>query len=388
KCETNKKLYEVLEKDNIHPFFRRVESDQGPEVIIEGKKVLMMCSNNYLGLSNDIRLKEASIEAVKKYGCGCCGSRFANANLDIHEELENELAGFIGKESGLIFSSGFMTNLGIIEAIVGPCDIAVTDRYDHASIEVGCKLSSGNRMRFEHNDMGDLERVLRKVQGTGGILIIVDGVFSMAGDITNLPDIVGLAKKYNARVMLDDAHGFGVIGKSGKGTIEYFNMDPKDVDIYMNTFSKALASLGGCVIADKNIIDHIKYFARPQIFTTGLSPADVAAAFKAFEIIKAEPERRERLHTNAENLRRGLKDAGFELGDSCTQIIPVMIRDQEKVLKIWEFCNAEGIHIAIAIFPAVPRGGELIRLTCMATHTDEHINKTIEVLKKAAKIYC
>ncbi|MFC2092033.1 aminotransferase class I/II-fold pyridoxal phosphate-dependent enzyme [Elusimicrobiota bacterium] len=378
--------YESLMRENTYPYFRKVESAQDAEVIIEGKKVLMMCSNDYLGLSNDIRLKKAVIDAVNKYGCACTGSRYANGNLDIHEKLEEELAEFIGKESGQIFNSGFMTNLGVIESIVGPCDVAVTDKYDHTSIEVGCRVSSGRRVRFAHNDMDNLEHVLRNLQGADGILVIVDGVFSLEGDITNLPEVVRLAKKYKARVMLDDAHAFGVIGKTGRGTIEHYGMDPKDVDIYMNTFSKSLASLGGYVAADKDIILYIKHFAKSQIFTVGLSPADVAAATKALEIIKENPERRKILWSNAKKMREGLKDIGFDLGSSCTQIASVMIRDEKAILKMWQIFKEEGIHVMIALFPGVPRGGELIRLTCTANHTDAHINKVIEVFKKAGKI--
>ena len=371
-----------LRKTGFYPFFRVIESAQDPEVIINGRKMIMVGSNNYLGLTNHPKVKEAAIAAIKKYGTGCAGSRFLNGTLDIHVALEEKLARFMRKEAALIFSTGFQVNLGVISALVGKDDTVVIDKMDHASIVDGCRLSYGEVKRFKHNDMADLDRVL---SGNGkGKLLVVDGVFSMEGDIVNLPEVIRLGNKYGARIMVDDAHGIGVLGKTGRGTAEHFGRE-EDVDLIMGTYSKSLASIGGFIAGDADIIDYIKHFARALIFSASPTPASVASVSAALDIIESEPERIARLWVITRRMLEGLRDLGFATGPSETPIIPVSVGADEAAFKMAIMLQEEGVFANVAVSPAVPPGKALIRTSYMATHTDEHLDRVLEAFRKTGK---
>ncbi len=372
-----------LMSHGLYPYFRVIESAQDPEVIMNGRKMIMVGSNNYLGLTNHPKVKEAAINAVKKYGSGCAGSRFLNGTLDIHVELENKLARFMRKEAALVFSTGFQVNLGVISALIGKDDVVIIDKMDHASIIDGCRLSYGEVKKFRHNDMSDLTRVLKDNEDRGK-LIVVDGVFSMEGDIANLPEIVGLAKKYGARIMVDDAHGIGVLGKTGRGTAEHFGLE-KEVDLLMGTYSKSLASIGGFIAGSESAIHYIKHFARPLIFSASPPPASIAAVSAAVDIIENEPERRERLWKNTKKMLKGFKDLGFEIGPSETPIIPIIVEENEVAFKMAMMLQEEGVFANVAVSPAVPNGRALIRTSYMATHTDEHLDVVLNAFKKVGR---
>ncbi len=382
KCFRFTKAKEVMEA-GLYPYFRMIESAQDPVVYMNGKRMIMVGSNNYLGLTNDPRVKEAAINAVKKYGTGCAGSRFLNGTLDIHVELEEKLARFMRKEAALIFSTGFQVNLGVISALVSKDDVVVIDKMNHASIIDGCRLSYGEIKKFKHNDMNDLERVLSAVDGKG-CLIVVDGVFSMEGDIINLPEVVRLAKKYGARLMVDDAHGIGVLGKTGRGTCEHFGLE-QEVDLIMGTYSKSLASIGGFVAGDRDVIHYIKHFARSLIFSASPPPASVAAVSAALDIIEQEPERIEQLWKNTRKMLKGFKELGFEVGPSQTPIIPIIVGENETAFRMAMMLQQEGVFANVAVSPAVPDGKALIRTSYMATHTDEHLDIVLEAFKKVGK---
>ncbi len=368
----------------IYPYFRAISSGQDTEVMVDGKKMIMIGSNNYLGLTSHPKVKEAALEAVKKYGSGCSGSRFLNGTLDIHEELEQRLAKFMRKESAQVFSTGFLTNLGTIATLVNRKDYVITDRSDHASIVDACRLSFGNVIKFKHNDMSDLKRVLSSCENKAGKLIVVDGVFSMEGDIANLPEIVNLARQYQARVMVDDAHSIGVLGENGRGTAEHFNLED-EVDMVMGTFSKSFASLGGFLVSSERVINYIKHFSRALIFSASPPPAAVAACLAALDIIEKEPERRERLWQIARRMHKELKAMGFNIGNSETPIIPIYIGDDIKTFQFWKMLSDEGIFTNPIISPAVPPGSQLIRTSYTATHTDEQLNRVLEVFEKVGK---
>ena len=372
-----------LQHAGLYPFFRIIESAQDPEVILNGRKMIMVGSNNYLGLTNHPKVKEAAIEAIRKYGTGCAGSRFLNGTLDIHVKLEEKLARFMRKESALIFSTGFQVNLGVISALVGKDDVVIIDKMDHASIVDGCKLSYGEVRRFKHNDMSDLDRVFSDNNGRGKMLV-VDGVFSMEGDIADLPEVVRIARKYGARVMVDDAHGIGVLGKTGRGTVEHFGME-KDVDLIMGTYSKSLASIGGFIAGDEDVVQYIKHFGRSLIFSASPPPASVAAVSAAVDIIESEPERREMLWKNTRIMMKGFKDMGFEVGPSETPIIPIIVKEDETAFRMAIMLQEEGVFANVAVSPAVPQGRALIRTSYMATHTDEQLSRVLEAFKKVGK---
>lgn len=372
-----------LMSHGIYPYFRVIESAQDPEVIMNGRRMIMIGSNNYLGLTNHPKVKEAAIEAVKKYGSGCAGSRFLNGTLDIHVDLENKLARFMRKEAALVFSTGFQVNLGVISALIGKDDAVIIDKMDHASIIDGCRLSYGEVKKFKHNDMADLKRVLENNEDRGK-LIVVDGVFSMEGDIANLPAIVELAKKYGARVMVDDAHGIGVLGKTGRGTAEHFGLE-KEVDLLMGTYSKSLASIGGFVAGSENTIHYIKHFARSLIFSASPPPASIAAVSAALDIIENEPERRERLWENTRRMLKGFRELGFEIGPSETPIIPIIVEENEIAFKMAMMLQEEGVFANVAVSPAVPNGRALIRTSYMATHTDEHLDIVLNAFEKIGR---
>ena len=372
------------QKRGVYPFFRMIESAQDPEVIMGGKKMIMVGSNNYLGLTNHPKVKEAAINAVKKYGTGCAGSRFLNGTLDIHVNLEQKLARFMRKESALVFSTGFQVNLGIISALVGKEDVVIIDKLDHASIIDGCRLTYGEVKRYKHNDMADLERALSENDGRGK-LIVVDGVFSMEGDIVNLPEVLRLAEKYGARLMIDDAHGIGVLGKTGRGTAEHFGVENK-VDLLMGTYSKSLASIGGFVAGDKEVVNYIKHFARSLIFSASPPPASVAAVSAAIDIIENEPERIQRLWDNTYKMLKGFKELGFDVGVSQTPIIPIIVGDDELAFKMVMMLQQEGVFANVAVSPAVPPGKSLIRTSYMATHTSEHLEFVLAAFRKVGKL--
>jgi 8-amino-7-oxononanoate synthase len=373
----------TLISHGLYPYFRVIESAQDPEIIMNGRKMIMVGSNNYLGLTSHPKVKEAAIEAIKKYGTGCAGSRFLNGTLDIHVKLEEKLAGFIRKESALIFSTGFQVNLGVISALVGKDDVAIIDKMDHASIIDGCRLSFGEVKKFKHNDMSDLKRLLTEYEDKDK-LIVVDGVFSMEGDIANLPEIVALAKKYGARIMVDDAHGIGVLGKTGRGTAEHFSLED-EVDLIMGTYSKSLASIGGFVSGSADTIHYIKHLARPLIFSASPPPASVAAVGAAIDIIENEPERREQLWKNTTKMLNGFKNLGFDTGHSQTPIIPVIVGEDEKAFLMAMMLQEEGVFANVAVTPAVPAGMALIRTSYMATHTDEHLNIVLKAFEKVGR---
>lgn len=360
----------------IYPYFYELQSGQDTEVYIDGRKVIMVGSNNYLGLTSDPRVKAAAAEALEKYGSGCSGSRFLNGNLDLHVELERRLAGFMNREAALIFSTGFQTNLGIISALAGKGDFILCDRQNHASIFDGTRLSFAKTFKYDHNDMNELERLLAAIGDKGGKLIVVDGVFSMEGDLADLPAICRLAKKYGARVMVDDAHGLGVLGANGRGTAEHFGLEDQ-VDVIMGTFSKSFASLGGVMIADESICHYVRHVSRPLIFSASMPPAAVAATMKALEIIATEPERRRHLLAMASRLRNGLRDHGFGVEEGITPIVPVVIGADEMVFVFCKKLLAQGVYANPVVSPATPPGRALIRTSLSATHTPDQVDRAI-----------
>ncbi len=383
KCSKINGQTQALKASSCYFFFRTLESGQDAEVTVGGKRVIMAGSNNYLGLTCHPRVKEAAIKAVEKFGSGCAGSRFLNGNLEIHEELERKLARFFRKEAALVFSTGYQTNLGTISALLGRNDVAIIDKFDHASIIDGCRLSFGKVKKFRHNDMRDLERVLRECKNQGK-LIIVDGVFSMEGDITELPSIVKVAKAHGARVMVDDAHGIGVLGEGGRGTAEHFGLE-QDVDLIMGTYSKSLAAIGGFIAADADIINYIKHVGRSMIFSASLPPSLVASVSTALDIIEEQPQLRERLWKNTHKMLEGYKALGYDTGHSETPIIPIIIKDSIKAYQMCRYLFDEGVFVNPVVSPAVPPGRELLRTSCMATHTEEQLDKVLDAFAKVGK---
>lgn len=367
-------------KAGIYPYFHALETGQDTEVMIEGRKTVMIGSNNYLGLTSDPRVKKAAIEAVEEFGSGCSGSRFLNGTLTLHIELEKRLASFVKKEAALTFSTGYQSNLGIISAIAGRNDYVICDSENHASIIDGCRLSFAKMLKFEHNNMEDLERILKNIDDSHGKLIVVDGVFSMEGDIADLPSIVKLARKYGARVMVDDAHGIGVLGEHGRGTAEYFGLE-NEVDIIMGTFSKSLASLGGFMAAKEDVVEYVKHVSRPFIFVASLPPANAAAALKALEIIETEPERRQALRDISTYMRDGFKRLGlpiYEANNSITPIIPVMTWENEMTLVATKMLLEEGVYVNPVLSPAVKPGQCRLRTSYTATHTKDQLDRALE----------
>ena len=383
KCFKFSKQFQELLESGFYFYFRKLESPQDSEVVVNGKRVIMVGSNNYLGLTSHPRVKEAAIKAIEKYGSGCAGSRFLNGNLEIHEELERKLAAFFRKDAALVFATGYQTNLGTISTLLGRSDVAIIDKYNHASIIDGCRLSFGQVKKFRHNDMDDLERILEGTQGKGK-LIIVDGVFSMEGDIADLPSIVKLAKKYEARIMVDDAHAVGVLGSGGRGTAEHFGLE-KEVDLIMGTYSKSLAAIGGFVAGSEEIVNYIKHTARSMIFSASLPPSLVASVSAALDIIEEQPELRARLWKNTQKMLKGYKELGFDTGTSETPVIPIIIKDTLKTCQMAELLFDHGVFVNAVVSPAVPPGRELLRTSYMATHTEEQLDRVLEAFQKAGK---
>ena len=368
----------------LYPFFRVIESEQDTEVTINGEQVLMFGSNSYLGLTTHPALKEASKSAIDKYGSGCAGSRFLNGTLDLHIELEEKLAKFVGKESALVFSTGFQVNLGVISSIPGRHDYIIMDDLDHACIIDGARLSFAKSLKYRHNDMASLEKVLQKCKEDSIKLIAVDGVFSMEGDLANLPEIVKLAKKYKANIFVDDAHGIGVMGKLGAGTADHFGLT-NDVDMIMGTFSKSLASIGGFVAADTDTINYLKHNARSLIFSASIAPANAASVIAAIDLIQQEPERIEKLWINTYYAMDRLNAAGFDIGHTVTPIIPIYIRDNAKTFMLTKMLLEQGIFVNPIVTPAVSNESSLIRYSLMATHSIDQIDESIDKITAIAK---
>ncbi len=381
KCREASLADEVREK-GIYPYFHALESRQDTEVIMEGKRRIMLGSNNYLGLTVNPEVMEAGIEAIRRYGSGCSGSRFLNGTLRLHLELEQELADFLRKDAVVTFSTGFQSNLGIISAIVGRGDYVIMDRENHASLYDGCRLSYGKMLRFQHNDMEDLERKLSVVPESAGCLIVTDGVFSMGGDIANLPEICRLAKKYGARVMVDDAHGLGVIGEGGRGTASYYGLED-EVDIYMGTFSKSLASLGGYMAASARVVDYVKHCSRPFIFSASITPASCASALTALRILKAHPELPETLQARAVYMRGKLREANIRMKESNGEripIIPIYTYEPIPTLTIARELYERGVYVNSSLPPATAPTECLLRTSLMATHSEALIDEAVGII--------
>lgn len=367
----------------FYPYFREISSEQGTEVLCNGRKMLMMGSNSYLGLTTHPRVKEAAIKAVEKYGSGCAGSRFLNGTLDIHIELEAALARLVGKEAALAYPTGYQANVGCISAMVNKHEFMVTDKYDHASIIDGCLLSQGTMLRYNHNDMQSLEHVLKKIHGKNS-LIIVDGIFSMEGDIADLPSIAALAKKYGASLMVDEAHSLGVLGAKGAGAATHFGLI-QETDLIMGTFSKSLASVGGFIAADEDLIHYLKHKSRALIFSASLPPASTASVLEAIKIMEEEPERIAQLWENTNYMLSEFKAMGYNTGTSCTPVIPLHVGDIQTAFGIWKRLDDEGVFVNPVIPPAVPPNSCLIRCSFMATHTRDQLDFALDKFRQIGK---
>lgn len=374
----------VIKEKGLYPYFRSIESGQDTEVVINGKKVLMFGSNSYLGLTNHPKIKEAAKAAIDKYGTGCAGSRFLNGSLDIHLELENRLAEYVGKEAAVLFSTGFQVNLGVISCLLDRNDYLLLDEYDHASIIDGSRLAFSRTIKYAHNDMQDLRRKLSRLPEDSAKLIVSDGIFSMEGDLVNLPEMVNIANEFGANIMMDDAHSLGVIGFNGSGTASHFNLT-EDVDLIMGTFSKSLASLGGFIAGSTETIEYIKHRARSLMFSASMPPSAVASVIAALDIIESEPERIDKLWANTEYAKKLLLEAGFDIGHSNSPIIPIYIRDNTKTFMITNILQQNGVFVNPVVSPAVPSDSSLIRFSLMATHTFDQIESAISKLSAAFK---
>ena len=373
-----------IQAEGLYPYYRAIESEQDTEVLINGKKVLMFGSNSYLGLTSHPKVKEAAKAAIDKYGTGCAGSRFLNGTLDIHIELEEKLAKFVGKDGALVYSTGFQSNLGAIPTVTTRNDYIILDELDHASIIEGARLSFAKTLKFKHNDMQSLEKVLQRCEPGVLKLIVVDGIFSMEGDIANLPEIVRLAKQYNANIMVDDAHSLGVIGEQGRGISSHFGLTG-DVDIIMATFSKSLASIGGFLAADKDTINFIKHNSRSLIFSASATPSATASALAALEIMETEPQHIEQLWKNTNFCLKEFRNMGFDTGHACTPIVPLLIRDNVKTYCFTKMALDEGVFVNPVVSPAVPNDSTLIRFSLMATHTQQQLDFALEKMRKIAR---
>jgi len=374
----------IIREMGLYPYFRPIESGQDTEVMIDNKRVLMFGSNSYLGLTSHPKIKEASKKAIDKYGTGCAGSRFLNGTLDIHIELENRLAKYVGKEAAVLFSTGFQVNLGVLSSITGRNDYLILDEYDHASLIDGSRLSFSKVIKYAHNDMEDLQRKLSILPEEAVKLIAVDGIFSMEGDIVKLPEIVQIADQFGANIMVDDAHSLGVIGHKGAGTASHFGLTD-DVDLIMGTFSKSLASLGGFIASDAATIDYLKHRARALMFSASMTPGSVASVIAALDIIESEPERIAKLWDNTHYAMKLLVEEGFDLGPTESPILPIYVRDNHKTFLVTKFLQNEGIFVNPVVSPAVPSDSSLLRFSLMATHTFDQIDEAIEKIAKAFK---
>jgi 8-amino-7-oxononanoate synthase len=375
---------ELVREMGIYPYFRMIASAQEPEVVMDGRSVVMLGSNSYLGLTNHPEVKEAAARALATYGTGCAGSRFLNGTLDLHVQLEEELASFMDRQAALTFSTGFQVNLGAISCLLDRNDVAILDNLDHACILDGARLSFGRVHKYRHNDMVALEERLRAVTDGRGAMIIVDGVFSMEGDVANLPAIVELKQRYDARLMVDDAHGVGVFGENGRGVAEHFGLEP-EVDLVMGTFSKSLAAVGGFIAGEAAVIDWIKHHARSLIFSASPPPASVASVLKALEIIRREPERRERLWDNTAYMKAELVGLGFDTGESASPVIPLVVGEDLEAFRMTARLQEEGVFVNPVVSPAVPPGRAMIRTSYMATHTRDHLDRALDAIARVGR---
>src|SRR5512143_3555111 len=369
--------------NGTYPYFIPMTESEGTEAVFRGHHLIMCGSNNYLGLTTDPRVHRAAIEAVERFGTSCTGSRFLNGTLELHERLEHELAEWVGKEAALVFSTGMQTNLGVISAVVGRGDVILLDKDDHASLVDGARLSWGETRRFKHNDLKDLERLLKSIPEDKGKLVVVDGLFSMGGDLAPLPEIAALCKKYGARLMVDDAHGMGVMG-GGRGTAAHFGVTDQ-VDLIMSTFSKSFASLGGFIAGDDQVVHFIKHHARSLIFSASIPAANAAAALAALRIMREEPERVERLTAIGDRMRRELRAMGYNIGASVSPIIPIVVGDNMRTLVAWKTLFEAGVFVNPILSPAIPPGQELLRTSYMASHTDEQIDRVLSIYRDVGK---
>ncbi len=377
-------LYEQISSSGFYPYFQPLEENQGPVARYQGREVVMLGSNNYLGLTTHPKVREASMEAVRKYGTSMTGSRFLNGTMPIHEELEAKLASFLGKEAALVFTTGYQANLGMLTALINKKSVAVVDKFAHASIHDGCRLMEGENIKFRHNDLADLERVLASIPQDTGVLLFVDGVYSMEGDLGPLPEMLKLAKRHKIRFAVDDAHGLGVLGPGGRGTCHHFGVE-KDVDLIVGTFSKSLASIGGFVAGDRKVIDFVKHFGRPMIFSASLAPACAAAASAALDVLIQEPERTDQVRRNAQSLKKGLAELGYETGRAEAAVVPVLIGDSMKTLMVWKDLLDNGVYTNPVLYPAVAKGREMLRTSTLATHTQDHLSRAMEAFRKVGR---
>jgi 8-amino-7-oxononanoate synthase len=366
-----------------YPYFIAMQGNEGSEAIFQGRRLIMCGSNNYLGLTTHPKVRKAAVEAIETYGTSCTGSRFLNGTLELHEQLEIELANWVGKQAALVFSTGMQVNLGTISSLVCKNDVVVLDRDDHASIVDGARLGWGKVRRFQHNNVQDLERVLSGIEDNVGKLVVVDGLFSMEGDIAPLPEISKVCKQYGARLMVDDAHALGVLG-GGRGTAAHFGLKD-EVDLIMGTFSKSLASLGGFIAGDEDIIHFIKHHARSLIFSASIPPANAAAALAALQVMQEEPERVKRVNEIGDYMRKSYHQLGFNTGNSVTPIIPIFVGDDKRAAIIWKAMFEAGVYVNMVISPAVPEGKQLLRTSYMATHTDQQLAKVLEIFSQVGK---
>ncbi|MGH0036235.1 MAG: aminotransferase class I/II-fold pyridoxal phosphate-dependent enzyme [Myxococcota bacterium] len=383
KCDEYQLAREVRSA-GLYPYYRMISSAQDPVVTIDGQKIIMLGSNNYLGLTNHPEVKKAASEALTRYGTGCAGSRLLNGTLDVHVELERRLAEFMGREAALTFSTGYQVNVGVLSCLLDRHDTVFLDQLDHASLLDGARLGYAKAFKFKHNDMDDLEGKLARAPENKGRLIVVDGVFSMEGDVTDLTRLVELAKRYEARVFVDDAHGIGVFGANGRGVCEHFGLED-DVDLVMGTFSKSLAAIGGFITGDERVIDYIRHHARAAIFSAAPPPASAAAVIKALEIIGREPERREKLWDTTCYMKRELEGLGFDTGDSASPVIPMVVGDDLTCFTMVKRLQDEGVFANPVITPAVPPGRAMIRTSYMATHQREHLDRALEAFAKIGR---
>jgi 8-amino-7-oxononanoate synthase len=383
KCRKTQERADEIDVAGLNPYFHAIEeTDHATEVTMEGRRVLMFGSNNYLGLTHHPKVQEAALAAIRDFGTGCSGSRFLNGTLQLHHRLEDRLAAFFGKEAALVFSTGFQTNLGALSTIAGKDDTIFCDRENHASIFDGCRLSFAALKKYRHNDMEDLERLLAAAPPDNGKLIVSDGVFSMLGDLVDLPRMKELADRYGARILIDDAHSIGVIGEDGRGTESHFGIE---VDLITGTFSKTLASLGGYLVGPREVVDHVKYTARPMIFSAAITPANAAAALAALEVIETEPEQMERLRRNLAYMRRGFRELGYEFPDGPSAIIALVIGEDRETFLTWRRLFDEGVYANAVISPAVPPGMGLLRTSYMATHTRAQLDRCLEVFSRIGR---
>jgi 8-amino-7-oxononanoate synthase len=366
-----------------YPYFIPMQSNEGSEAIFQGRRLIMCGSNNYLGLTTHPKVRQAAIEAIEQFGTSCTGSRFLNGTLELHEQLEHALAEWVGKDAALVFSTGMQVNLGTISSLVSRNDVVVLDRDDHASIVDGARLGWGRVKRFQHNNVDDLERVLAGVEEGVGKLVVVDGLFSMQGDIALLPAISKVCQRHGARLMVDDAHALGVLG-GGRGTAAHFGLN-KEVDLIMGTFSKSLASIGGYIAGDEDVIHYIKHHARSLIFSASIPPANAATAFAALQVMQEEPERVKRVNDIGDYMRKSYHELGFNTGTSESPIIPIFVGDDRRAAIIWKAMFDAGVYVNMVVSPAVPEGKQLLRTSYMATHTDQQLDKVLEVFSVVGK---